>query len=149
MYRASFKTNHIRVLTHPSKCGLNNLHEEVYAYEKSLLKQNYIYNAELEEISYIEKTSGDKAHIDNIEKNLLKEQIGFLIQECAENYVIIDLFNANNYNVKVGDKDITNMRNIKVFVKEHLVIEIDNISNPSKRLMLCPTYINEIELVYA
>ncbi len=149
MYRASFKTNHIRLLTLPSKCGLTNLHEEVYAYDKSLLKQNYIYSAELEEISYMEKTSGDKSHIDNIEKNLLKGQIGFLIQECAENYVIIDLFNADNYNVKVGDKDITNMRNIKVYIKEHIVIEIDIISNPCKRLMICPTYINEIDLVYA
>lgn len=125
-----------------------DLHEEVYQYEKSLLKPNYIYSAKLDEISYMEKTSGDKSHIDNIEKNLLKEEIGFLIQECSENYVILDLFNADKYEIRVGDRLVENRRNIKVFVNENIYIAIDNKSNPNNAIIMTPSYINEIELMY-
>lgn len=149
MYRPSFTITHSRLLTQVNKHNVIDYYEEQYKYEKSLLKPNYIYNTKLDEISYMEKTSGNRAHTDNIEKTLLKGEIGFLIQECSENYVIVDIFNADNYELRVGDKLTTSRRNIKVFVKENIHISIDNKSNPDSSIILTPHYINEIELIYA
>ena len=148
MYRSSFTITHSRILTQVNKHNVMDYYEEQYKYEKSLLKPNYIYNAKHDEISYMEKTSGDQSHIDNIEKTLLKDDIGFLIQECTENYVIVDIFNADKYEMRVGDKLTNNRRNIKVFVNENIHISIDNKSNPDSSVILTPHYINEIELIY-
>ena len=148
MYRASFAIRHSRILSVVNKYNLMDYHEEEYKYEKSLLKPNYIYNSKLDEISYMEKTSGDKNHIENIEKTLLKNEIGFLIQECTDNYVILDLFNADGYEVRVGDIIKDTRRNLKVYVKENIHISIDNKSNPNKSVIITPSYINELDLIY-
>ena len=148
MYRPSFRINHTRILSKENNYQMLDFHEEIYQYERSLLKPNYIYSVKINEISYMEKTSGDQAHIDNIEKTLLKDEIGFLIQECSENYVILDLFNADKYEVRVGDILTDTRRNIKVFVNENLHIALDNKSNPNNAIIITPSYINEIELTY-
>lgn len=147
MYRPSFTVQHSRLLTKVNKHNLIDYYEEVFKYERSLLKPNYIYNTELEEISYMEKTSGDQAHIDNIEKTLLKEKVGFLIQECSSNQVILDIFNADKYEIRIGDRLVESRRNLSVFIHENIFITIDNKSNPSSSIILTPHYINELELV--